>query len=154
MAEYVTLKKPDGTIIYPQISNDSIANDSITQDKIAKFKAGDTVNIGQNGPWEQCAFVACGYVTGGGVNIAFNIPLPKSAVGTTPTFSSGKIYARHVGGGYVLNNADITSSSYVTALLPLENNSLGVNLKQASGSAWSVTNNTPLVISGYFTITF
>lgn len=118
-----------------------------------KYNTNDTITIGDNNIYLSHRFAAGGYITSAGTEINFNIPLPKSAMGTNPTFTSGIITARHTGGGYAFTDTDITTFS--TMITPLANNSLGVRLTKTDGTVFSgVTNNTPLAIAGYFTIKF
>lgn len=118
-----------------------------------KYNANDTITIGDNVDKVSHRFNAGGFITSAGTQISFNIPLPKSAVGTNPTFTSGILAVRHVSGGYVFADTNITT--FNTELYPLNNNSLGVQVKKSDGTAFSgVANNTPLAIAGYFTIKF
>lgn len=178
MATAVTLKEADGSEIYP-VTDISLVNNGIHADDIVpatqvppittgliqdnavtdakidwstvKYSAGDSITIGIDALDGSHQFIAGGFVTSGGAEVAFNIPLPKSAVGTTPSLT-GKCWARHVGGGYFINNEEI--SNYRLTITPLANNSIGVAIRKNDGTAFGITNNTPVVVCGIFTITF
>lgn len=118
-----------------------------------KYNTNDTISIGDNTNNSAHRYNTGGYITSAGSEICFNIVLPKSAVGTTPSFTAGILSVRHSGGGYVFGDTDITT--FNSTLVPLDNNTLGVCIKKADGTAFSgATNNTPLGIAGYFTIKF
>lgn len=120
------------------------------------YYAGDSISIGSAttaASGESLLFVTGGYITSGQTSIAFNIPLPKSAIGTNPRFTSGLIWARTVSGNNAINGVNITLFS--TTITPLNNHSLGVQVRNGNGAQFpNTTNNTPLAIAGYFTISF
>lgn len=135
----------------------SIKSAAIGSDKVdCTYYAGDSISIGSattSASGESLLFVTGGYITSGQTSIAFNIPLPKSAIGTNPRFTSGLIWARTVSGNNAINGVNITLFS--TTITPLNNHSLGVQVRNGNGAQFpNTTNNTPLAIAGYFTINF
>lgn len=103
------------------------------------YKAGDTVTIKRI----YCA----GGVTGSGSNLYFYIPLAKPLIGvsgaTISNPTKATITARKVGGGYIAQDATVSSLG-TPSCVPYEN---GVTIGIKASSAYNTTNNTPVTVT-------
>ena len=96
------------------------------------YKAGDSVTL----DWKSG-----GYLTAGGTQIQFSVPLPKRIKSTiSPTITSGRLYVRMPSGGYLVNNVDILEDN--TIALRTYGNILDVIITHST--AYEGTNNVPL----------
>lgn len=109
-------------------------------DLMTPFAPGDTYDlIGMH-----CA----GCLTGSQKNVHFYIPLPKpigSSVSSVTFPDTIKCYIRHADGGYILNNAAISTIGTVSTKTPRAG---GIQMMLTLTTAASYTNNAP--ISVYF----
>lgn len=137
------LKSSVGINCFPQ-NSDSLEVSGIDIINALFYKAGDTYTV--NG-----RIVDNGYISDSSKQINFSLTLPKSMANVTPTITTLKVNARHVGGGYIFSNGyvnagyDILSDSNITVNLTKEDDYITVTLQ--STTAWSVTNNTPISMS-------
>ena len=103
------------------------------------YTAGDTVTITRM----YCA----GGVTGSGSNLYFYIPLAKPLIGVSGATISNPtaaiITARKVGGGYIAQDAKVSSLG-TPSCVPYEN---GVTIGIKASSAYNTTNNTPVTVT-------
>lgn len=103
------------------------------------YKAGDTVTIKRM----YCA----GGVTGSGSNLYFYAPLAKPLIGVSKVTISNPtkatITARKVGGGYIAQDATVSSLG-TPSCVPYEN---GVTIGIKASSAYNTTNNTPVTVT-------
>ena len=103
------------------------------------YKAGDTATITRM----YCA----GGVTGSGSNLYFYIPLAKPLIGVSKVTISNPtkaiITARKVGGGYIAQDATVSSLG-TPSCVPYEN---GVTIGIKASSAYNTTNNTPVTVT-------
>lgn len=103
------------------------------------YKAGDTVIITRM----YCA----GGVTGSGSNLYFYAPLAKPLIGVSKVTISNPtkatITARKVGGGYIAQDATVSSLG-TPSCVPYEN---GVTIGIKASSAYNTTNNTPVTVT-------
>jgi len=143
MAEYVTLKKADGTIIYPQTGYEDL------MELVRPYDIGDTLTV--NGG----TFMA-GYISSSATQILATLVLPKtiSSNVTSITVSGGGTFTSRGITGYLLATATVGTDITVEAAIPTVRNSIRLTIKNADSSAFSVTNNTPVTTHGNFTITF
>ncbi len=151
LSQYVTAEDIASTsALTPPVQTNMIADGAVTSDKIdwttLKYKTGDVISTGDaSESYGQASFViTAGHLTSSQTEIGFNIPISKSAKGLSLSFSSdSKIWIRIPTGGYLINNAKI--SSYRATIVGYDN-FIGVMLKNTDGSAFNATNNIPLVI--------
>lgn len=145
MAEYVTLKKPDGTIIYPQTSYESI------MEFARPYDTGETVTMDGN-------TVMAGYISSSTTIIYCCLVLPKtmSTSITAATISAGGDFTARGISGYLLSSAVIGTSCTVSGVFinSTTRNTLRIAIKKTDGTAFSTTNNTPVSVVGNFTVTF
>lgn len=103
------------------------------------YTAGDTATITRM----YCA----GGVTGSGSNLYFYIPLAKPLIGVSGATISNPtaaiITARKVGGGYIAQDAKVSSLG-TPSCVPYEN---GVTIGIKASSAYNTTNNTPVTVT-------
>lgn len=103
------------------------------------YKAGDTVTIERM----YCA----GGVTGSGTNLYFYIPLAKPLIGvsavTIPNPTKAIITARKVEGGYIAQDATVSSLG-TPSCVPYEG---GVTIGIKASSAYNTKNNTPVTVT-------
>ena len=103
------------------------------------YTAGDTATITRM----YCA----GGVTGSGSNLYFYIPLAKPLIGvsgaTISNPTKATITARKVGGGYIAQDATVSSLG-TPSCVPYEN---GVTIGIKASSAYNTTNNTPVTVT-------
>lgn len=103
------------------------------------YTAGDTATIKRM----YCA----GGVTGSGTNLYFYIPLAKPLIGVSKVTISNPtkaiITARKVGGGYIAQDATVSSLG-TPSCVPYEN---GVTIGIKASSAYNTTNNTPVTVT-------
>lgn len=143
MAEYVTLKKADGTIIYPQTAYEDL------MELVRPYDVGDTLTFNSN-------TVMAGYVSSSATQIYSTLVLSKtiSSNVTSITISSGGSFTARGITGYLLSTAVVGTDITATVTIPAFRNSIRLAVKNADSSAFSVTNNTPVSLVGNFTITF
>ena len=106
------------------------------------YKDGDTFSANSD------YYVFAGMVTGGGKNIRFTIPLPKSAANiSSVTLESLTLTVRGVGGYVPAATTDfLTNSNTASYNARVSNNLLAVEI--IGTNAWSnVTNNTPVAVT-------
>ena len=109
------------------------------------YKSGDVLRISNYS-------IFCGHLTGSAKKIEFYIPFDKPCEATSATLT-GVIYARHVGGGYLLNSVDFTSANVGTISYQVKKTGLWV--QATSENAYTVANNTPVSVAfNNATITF
>ena len=144
MAEYVTLKKPDGTIIYPQTSYENI------MEFVRPYGIGDSVSLDGN-------TVMAGYISSSTTAIYACLVLPKmisTSVTTASVSAGGNFTARGIN-GYLLNSAVIGTDITITGIaVAPSRREIRIAIKKSDSSAFSVTNNTPVIVTGNFTVSF
>lgn len=95
--------------------------------------------------------VVGGRVSNSQKELRFSVPLPKYAVGLTPTVTTCKLNVRTSDGGYLLSNAyvsggyDVLGDSDLTVSCYLSSANL-ITIDIDRNTAWSVTNNTPQTV--------
>lgn len=100
------------------------------------YEAGDVVD---------CTGVYAGNLTSSNKQVQFFIPLPKPRVAGIHATLSGNWVIRHSDGGYILNNAALTSIGTITTLSAYET---GVYVTLTLTNASSFTNNCPVSVFG------
>lgn len=112
-----------------------VPNNAIIKEQKMVYEAGDIIN---------CFGLRCaGLLTNSGKNIEFFIPLPKPVTSNLKASISGNWAIRQVGGGYLLNSATLASIGTVTITIV----DLGIYVTVVASTAFSATNNTPVVVS-------
>lgn len=95
--------------------------------------------------------VVGGRVSNSQKELRFSVPLPKYAVGLTPTVTTCKLNVRTSDGGYLLSSAyvsggyDVLGDSDLTVSCYLSSANL-ITIDIDRNTAWSVTNNTPQTV--------
>lgn len=147
-------------IVDGAVTTAKIVNDAITADKVDfstfGYKNGDVETIGAevfNGAEPTIyGFNLGGLITNSSRNLCFSVILPKSLQNVSSvSVSNSRVWVRHVGGGYLLNNQALTDGGTVTVGIPGDNI---VSITVSRSSAWSATNNTPIALCGAIQFTF
>lgn len=129
-------------------NNNNTLNDSLF------YKVGDVIEIGNAGT--PGLYVANGYISGGTQSIFVTLVTPKRLDNITSiTIDSINVEARGTS-GYLNSQAGyveyVGKSGYTITAWKSSNNTITIRLQKSSAFT-NVTNNTPVVLDGYFKLT-
>lgn len=131
-------------------SNNPIANSPVatainTINASLSYKPGDTFSVASNTP---CS----GFVSSSSTAIYFSITTQKSMANITNiTLSCSDFTSRGIN-GYLTTDVNLSDSIYSTLCTKANNNTIQVRVTKST--AFSVTNNTPVICDGAMVFTF
>lgn len=137
-------------IVYEKYENGAWTN--VWRINSSSYLAGESITI-------SAAVNCAGFITAGGKNLNFQIPLPRRTMGRTVTVALNKtngLSVRTGAGGYVENveYIDTTASGYEVIPYPNESG-VFVTITKPNGAAWAnVQNNMAISANIRGTITF
>lgn len=134
------VKNSIGINCFPQYS-DSLEVNGVD---FFNFHSGDTETIS--------GLVTSGLITTNATKLRFSIPLKKSYAGLTVSFTSLQIYLRDVSGNMTQYAQVVGDSNFTITPIVTSDNILTVDVDKTT--SYGITNDTPVAVSVYATISF